>query len=297
MPSESVTAFAPDLIRVRAPNPSPMTYTGTNTYLIGRTDVVVIDPGPNLPEHLHAILEALPLGARITHILVTHAHSDHAGLCSALAEATGAPVLAAGPPEFGRSPLMQALAAKGGLGGGEGVETGFLPDKTLAHGDAVLLDNMQIDVLATPGHMANHLSFAWRDILFSGDLVMGWSTSLVSPPDGDMTSFMASLAMLQTRNERIYHPGHGEPVLAPQERVAELIAHRQSREAQITRALAEIGPATASDLAHAIYTDTPAALLPAAARNVLAHLIDLKQKSRVEHSEPFSENSFFTLKA
>ena len=151
----------------------------------------------------------------------------------------------------------------------------------------------RIEVLETPGHMANHLSFAWNGALFSGDLVMGWSTSLVSPPDGDMTAFMASVARLAKRSDRVYFPGHGDPVVEPQSRCRDLIAHRRGREAQILAALETLGEASARDLAEAIYTDVAPALLPAAARNVMAHLIDMHGKSSVTCREPITATARF----
>ncbi|WP_461426272.1 MBL fold metallo-hydrolase [Gymnodinialimonas sp.] len=277
----------PGLRRVTAPNPSPMTFTGTQTYILGEGDVVVIDPGPLSPPHMDAILAALHPGERITKILITHSHLDHSPLARPLAEATGAKVYAAGPSDWGRSAVMTGLG--GAVGGGEGVDTDFAPDEQIAEGD--IIDG--IEVLETPGHMANHLSFVWRDALFSGDLVMGWSTSLVSPPDGDMTAFFASLDKLQTRSDRLYYPGHGDPVADPQARCAELIAHRRTREAQILEALKTIGPATADTLARHIYTDVAPALLPAAARNVLAHLIDLTTRARIAPKGPLQADTLF----
>jgi len=281
MERSTVLQLEPGVRRVLAPNPSPMTYTGTNTYLIGSGEVVLIDPGPDLPAHAAAIRDALDPGERISTILVTHSHLDHSPLAATLSSETGAPVLAAGPSDWGQTPLMRVLAAKGGLGGGEGVDRLFQPDRQIRDGDT--LDGLwgRIDVLETPGHMANHLSFVWDGALFSGDLVMGWSTSLVSPPDGDMTAFMASLQRLATRQDRIYYPGHGDPVPDPQTRCRDLIAHRQGREAQVLATLESLGSATARDLAEAIYTDIDAKLIPAATRNVMAHLIDLHVRNRV----------------
>lgn len=269
------------LVRVTAPNPSPMTYTGTQTYLVGTAEVVVVDPGPNIPAHMDAILAALQPGARVAKILVTHSHLDHSPLARALADATGAPVLAAGPSDWGRSTVMQALADRGLIGGGEGVDVGFAPDVQIAEGDVMDGPWGRIEVLETPGHMANHLSFAWNGALFCGDLVMGWSTSLVSPPDGDMGAFMASTARLAARSDRIFYPGHGDSISAPQTRCTALITHRQTREAQILQALQATGPSRADALARQIYTDLAPALLPAATRNVLAHLIDLHANVRV----------------
>jgi len=280
MESESgALRLEPGLRRLTAPNPSPMTFRGTNTYLFGEGEVAVIDPGPDDPRHLAAILAALAPGEHVGAILVTHSHRDHSPLARPLAAATGAPVLAAGPSDWGRSAVMARLATTGGIGGGEGVEPSFVPDSQIREGARVEGGWGTIEVLETPGHMANHLSFAWQGALFTGDLVMGWSTSLVSPPDGDMGAFMASCRRLETRADRIYHPGHGDPVTAPQTRVAELIAHRLAREAQILAALDPATPATAADLARRIYTDLAPALLPAAERNVLAHLLDLASRN------------------
>jgi glyoxylase-like metal-dependent hydrolase (beta-lactamase superfamily II) len=156
---------------------------------------------------------------------------------------------------------MAALAAGGALGGGEGVDEGFAPDRQIAEGDTIGGGWGEIEVIATPGHMANHLSFAWRGALFSGDMVMGWSTSLVSPPDGDMTAFMASLGRLAARADRIYYPGHGDPVTDPQSRVAELIAHRGPARHRFAPRC-PVGTATAEALARAIYTDVAPALIP-----------------------------------
>ena len=287
--------LAPGLRRLLAPNPSPMTFRGTNTYLLGTGDLAVIDPGPLDEAHLAAILAACGAGQRISHVFVTHAHLDHSPLARPLSVATGAPVYGFGPATAGRSAVMTALAASGDLGGGEGVDAGFAPDERLEDGALVDGDGWRLEALHTPGHMANHLSFAWGDALFSGDLVMGWATSLVSPPDGDLTAFMASLRRLQARPWQVFHPGHGAPVADPAARLAELIAHRLSRETAILAELAD-GPATAPALAARIYTDTPAALLPAATRNVLAHLIDLKSQNRVTHEGALQTNVAFRLR-
>jgi len=294
MESESgVVRLEPGLRRLTAPNPSPMTFRGTNTYLVGEGEVAVIDPGPDDPRHLAAILSALAPDERVGAILVTHSHRDHSPLARPLAAASGAPVLAAGPSDWGRSAVMARLAAMGGIGGGEGVEPGFAPDATIREGAAVTGGWGSIAVLETPGHMANHLSFAWQDAVFTGDLVMGWSTSLVSPPDGDMGAFMASCRRLAARSDRVFHPGHGDPVAAPQARVRDMIAHREGREAQILSALDPARPATAADLARRIYTDLAPALLPAAERNVLAHLIDLSDRNLAHPISPLSTTAGF----
>lgn len=273
----TATLIEPGLRRITAPNPSPMTLHGTNTFLVGTTGLAVIDPGPAIDSHLQAILAAVAPGQRITHILVTHSHLDHSPLARPLSDATGAPVLAAGPSDWGRSPAMQTLAAAGGIGGGEGVDPDFMPDRRIGDGDALSGDDWRIDVLHTPGHMANHLSFAWNGALFSGDLVMGWSTSLISPPDGDLTAFRRSLRRLIPRADRCYYPAHGDRVDAPAARCQELLDHRAGRETQILSALAR-GPATPAELTARIYTDINPRLMPIAERNVLAHLIDLVER-------------------
>lgn len=275
--------LAPDLRRVLAPNPSPMTWQGTNTFLLGRGDVAVIDPGPALPAHLAAVLAALDPGERITHILVTHSHLDHSGLAPALARATGAPVLAYGPSDAGRSPAMAALAAQGALGGGEGVDAAFAPDIRLAHGATVAGESWQVTALWTPGHMGNHLCFETAGRILCGDHVMGWSSSFVSPPDGDMGAYMASLDLLAARGARVLHPAHGAPVTDPAARIADLARHRRAREAAILAELAR-GPADLARLTARIYTDTAPALHPAAARNVLSHLVDLVDRKQVTAS-------------
>lgn len=284
--------LAAGLRRVLAPNPSAMTGPGTNTYLLGERALAVIDPGPEDSAHLRAILAALKPGQHVSHILVTHAHRDHAPLARALAAETGAPVCAYGNARAGRSPAMQALADGGLMGGGEGVDHGFAPDVVLADGARIAGDGWTLTALWTPGHFGNHLSFAWEDAVFTGDLVMGWASSLVSPPDGDMTRFLASCARLRGRDARVLHPGHGGPVTHPAERLDWLIAHRRAREAAIMTALAD-GPADAATLAARLYTDTPRALLPAAARNVLAHLVDLGARGAVQPPTPLTANTRF----
>ncbi|MBI1172620.1 MBL fold metallo-hydrolase [bacterium] len=264
---------------VRADNPGAFTGTGTNTYILGEDEVVVVDPGPALPAHLQAITAALG-GRRLRAILVTHAHLDHSALAPLLAARTGAEVLAFGGALSGISPAMHALAAEG-LEGGEGSDTGFAPDTEIADGQILTLAGLRIEVIHTPGHMGSHVALALGDVLLSGDHVMGWSTSIVSPPEGDMGAYMRSLHKLSGRGWRRFLPGHGPAIEAPAARLAELIAHREAREAAVLAALTQTGPASAADLARRIYTTTPPGLLPAATRNVLAHLIDLQDRALV----------------
>ncbi|WP_233489343.1 MBL fold metallo-hydrolase [Rhodovulum sp. 12E13] len=285
----------PGLRLVRAPNPSPMTHTGTNTWIVGQGEVAVIDPGPDLPAHLAAIEAALGAGERIGHVLVTHAHRDHSPLARPLAARWGAPVLAAGGMAARRRPVMARLAAEAGIGGGEGVDAGFAPDVVLEDGAEIAGEDWRLDVIATPGHTADHLAFAWGEAVFTGDHVMGWASSLVSPPEGDVVPFMASCRRLAARPSRVFYPGHGEPVDDPAGRLAWLVAHREAREAAIVAALGEGGPATPGALAARIYTDTPPALLPAAERNVLAHLIALVEAGRATASPAVSSRAHYTL--
>ncbi len=271
--------IAPDLICVLAPNPSPMTYWGTNTYLLGRETLVVIDPGPDDRRHLQALERAIA-GRPVSHILVTHSHLDHSPLAAALASHTKAPVCAFGDSFAGRSKVMDTLAQDGLAGGGEGIDHHFAPDQILRDQEVLLGDWGQITAIHTPGHIGNHLCFAWRDVVFTGDHVMGWASSLVSPPDGDLTDFMASCRRLQIRKAERYYPAHGAPITDPKARLDWLIAHRNGREAQIIGALAQ-QDRTPAEITAMIYHDTAPELLAAAERNVFAHLVDLHQRGKV----------------
>lgn len=288
----------PGLRLVLAPNPSPMTFHGTNTFIVGKGAVAVIDPGPAHDGHLAAIMAALAPGERVSLILVSHSHRDHSPLAGPLSAETGAPVLAFGDASAGRSALMSALAENGALGGGEGIDTGFRPDATLADGDILEGDGWRLRAIHTPGHLGNHLCFAAElpagPAIFTGDHVMAWSTSLVSPPDGDMGAFMRSLDRLGHEPARRYYPAHGGPVEDPAPRLAELTRHRRARETQILEALKD-GSADAAALARRVYHGTPPALLPAAERNVLAHLIDLTERKLVATPEPLRTTSLFAL--
>ncbi|MDF1855564.1 MBL fold metallo-hydrolase [Pseudooceanicola sp.] len=285
--------LAPRVRRVLCGNSSAFTYRGTNTYLVGQgSGIAVIDPGPEDNHHLEAILAALAPGESVSHILITHAHRDHSPLANALKARTGAPVYAYGDALAGQSAVMQRLAAAGEIGGGEGADTDFSPDEIIADGGEVSGDGWRLRGHWTPGHFGNHLVFDMDGLVFSGDLVMGWSSSIVSPPDGDLTDFMASCARLRALEPQRLLPGHGAPIEAPQARIDWLIAHRKTREAAILEALQD-GPANAASLAARIYTDIPPQLLPAAARNVLAHLIDLMGKSAVAPESDLHQEAVF----
>lgn len=284
----------PLLRRIVAPNPSPMTYRGTNTYLLGDTEIAVIDPGPLEDAHLAAILDAILPHQRITHIIVTHAHLDHSPLARPLANRCGAPIYAYGNAAAGRSEVMQELARSGTIIGGEGIDHTFHPDHTLADGQEIQTTEWTLRALHTPGHIGNHLCLGWGAACFTADHVMGWASSLVSPPDGDLSDFMHSCAKLQQDQWNVFYPGHGAPVTAPNDRLTWLVQHRTRRESEILQALA-FGPATAAEIAARVYRDTPTALLGAATRNVLAHLIDLKSKSRARSVGELRENAAFEL--
>lgn len=278
---------------VLAPNPSPMTYLGTNTYLLGKTRIAVIDPGPDSEAHLNALLRAIG-SATVSHIIVTHNHLDHSPLAARLSEQVSAPVYAFGTHLEGRSAVMDLLAKQGLSGGGEGIDMAFMPDIILSDRQTIGTDEWTLTALHTPGHIGNHLSLIWDDAIFTGDHVMGWASSLVSPPDGDLTDFMLSCEKLQQIPARIYYAGHGAPINDPEARLTWLIAHRKSREAQILAALGD-QPATVQTLTRDIYTEIPMALLPAAERNVFAHLVDLHQRRHVAANPDLSQQAIFKL--
>lgn len=268
LPPGEVQEVAPEVRRILCGNPGPFTFRGTNTYLIGRGEVAVLDPGPEDAAHLQAILRATK-GERITAILVSHTHRDHSPGAAALAAATGAPTHGFGPH---LTPPEQ---------GGEGGDHGFRPAVTLPDGAAVEAGEWRLTALHTPGHCANHLCFALESgagagVLFSADHVMSWSTSVVSPPDGDMAAYMASLARLAARDDRLYLPGHGPPLPDPAPFVAALAAHRWEREQKVLEALRTARRATAAELVPPVYgPELDRRLVPAAARSLLAHLIKL----------------------
>ena len=267
----------PGIRRILAPNPSPMTQDGTNTYIVGQGRVAVIDPGPALKPHHDAILAALEPGESISHIFVTHSHIDHSPLSKPLSSSTGAAIHAFGDSYAGRSEFMESLARSGLTGGGEGIDHEFEPDERLADGTEIETGDWKLTALWTPGHFGNHLCFAFGDAVFTGDHVMGWASTMVSPPDGDLTAYMASTERLALRSDRVFYPGHGEPVTEPAARAEWLLKHRRSREAAILECLDQSGRSVV-ELTQAIYTDVPAGLIAAAQRNVFAHLIDLCQR-------------------
>lgn len=280
-----VEEIAPLVRRVAAANQTPYTFTGTNTYIVGEGTVAVIDPGPADEAHLERLVSALA-GRTVSHILVTHTHRDHSPLAGPLARETGAPVLA-----FGRhAPARPELAASGTEAGGD---TAFAPDAELGHGDTVSGPGWTLEALHTPGHTTNHLCFALQGTgaLFSGDHVMGWSTTMVAPPDGDMASYLASLAQLGARDDRIYWPGHGGAIEIPRRYVRALAQHRETREAAILTRLRG-GPADAATIAGEVYSGLAAELMRPAMLTTLAHLIHLVEQG---HASAEGALSFATV--
>ncbi|PID36628.1 MAG: MBL fold metallo-hydrolase [Rhodobacterales bacterium] len=271
--------LAPGFRRILAPNPSPLTYWGTNSFLVGEGDVTLVDPGPNDPVHLAALIAALAPGERIAQIVVTHAHTDHSPGARPLSETTGAPVLAFGDALTGRSETMQRLAAEGLAAGGEGLDLDFQPDVRLADGERFNAGGLELETLWTPGHSAAHICLASGDTILTGDHVFGWASTFISPPDGDLTAFMQSCEKLLARAPKCLLPAHGNPIDDPQARLTWLMDHRRAREAQLLAALAK--PGTARALTARVYTDIDPAMLPAAERNLFAHLIDLTTRGKV----------------
>ncbi|WP_404333883.1 MBL fold metallo-hydrolase [Sphingomonas sp. MMS12-HWE2-04] len=271
-PTGEALGVEPLVTRVLAPNPSPFTYTGTQTYLIGTHDLAVIDPGPDDPRHLDALIAAIA-GRPVAAILCTHTHRDHSPAAAPLKARTGAPII-------GCAPLTLDDA---GPRADAAFDTVYAPDRVLADGDSITGSDWTLTAIATPGHTSNHLAFALPEAnaLFTGDHVMGWSTTVVAPPDGDMASYLASLDKLMRRDDRIYYPAHGDPVTNPQRFVRGLIGHRKQREGQILRLLREEIGAVPAMVAR-MYVGLDPRLHGAASRSVLAHLLDLRARGLVQ---------------
>lgn len=287
-----IETVAPGLRRVLAPNPSAMTYWGTNTYIVGEGRVGIIDPGPNDTTHLSAILSALKPGETVEAIFVTHSHLDHSALARPLSKATGAPVFAFGDSQSGRSAFMNAFAAANLTQTRRGVHTNFSPDELFSDGETFSSNDWSIIAIWTPGHFGNHLCFSWDNALFTGDHIMGWASTMVAPPDGDLNAFMSSLDRLSKRKDRIYYPGHGSAIEAPTERIRWIRQHRNARTVEIIEFLKR-RPAKISELADFIYPDIPAAISPAAEATLLAHLIELTQKSIVSAQPIVNKEAIF----
>ena len=277
---------APMIRRIVARNPSPFTFKGTGTYVVGNGEVAVIDPGPDLAEHIQALLAGLA-GERVTHILITHTHRDHSPAARPLKDATGAPTYGFGPHAGGKrgDPAVE-----------EGGDWDFVPDVTLRDGDEVAGNGWRFEAVQTPGHTSNHLCFALPDsgVLFSGDHVMGWSTSVIAPPDGDMAAYLASLDKLLRRRDVVYWPTHGPAITEPQDHVSAFIAHRREREAGILDGL-RAGVGRIDAIVERLYVGLQPGLHRAAGRSVHAHLIDLVARGIVESDGPPTLDTYYRI--
>ena len=269
-PYAKLEQLEPSIARVLADNPSAFTYFGTQSYVIGERELAIVDPGPDLPEHLDALEQAIG-GRSVVAIMCTHTHRDHSPAARPLAERTGAPIVG-----------CAALAIETvGPRADASFDGDYAPDSVLANGDTLEVDGEAIVAVATPGHTSNHLCFAYRGALFSGDHVMGWSTTVVVPPDGDMAAYMRSLEKLRQRDDRVYYPAHGPAVTNPQQYVRHLIGHRMQREKQILRLVGE-RPRPIEDIVANAYPGLDPRLVTAAGGSVLAHLLDLQRRGLVE---------------
>jgi glyoxylase-like metal-dependent hydrolase (beta-lactamase superfamily II) len=272
LPTGVLMSLSPLVARVLAPNPSPFTYTGTQTYVVGADAVAIIDPGPDDPDHLGALTAAIA-GRPVVAILCTHTHRDHSPAARPLSERTGAPIIGCAPLTLDDDGPRADAA----------FDADYRPDRVLADGEQVSGPGWTLEAVATPGHTSNHLCFALLEetILFTGDHVMGWSTSVISPPDGDMSAYMRSMQRLLGRDDRIYYPAHGEPIENPQRLVRGMMGHRKQREGQILRFLERNGDSAIPDMVAEMYKGVDPRLYGAAGRSVLAHLIDLDGRGMV----------------
>jgi glyoxylase-like metal-dependent hydrolase (beta-lactamase superfamily II) len=269
-PYARLEQLEPGVARVLAHNPSAFTYYGTQTYLLGEDELAVVDPGPRLAEHVDALIAAIG-GRSVKAICCTHTHRDHSPAARPLAQATGAPIIGCAPLAL-ETVGPRADAAFDGE---------YAPDQVLADGESIDLDGKPLTAVATPGHTSNHLCFAFGDALFTGDHVMGWSTTVVVPPDGDMAAYMASLHKLRGRADRIFYPAHGPPVTNPAQYLRGLIGHRLQREKQILRLVGE-APREIPDIVAKAYPGLDPRLVTAAGGSVHAHLVDLEVRGLVD---------------
>jgi glyoxylase-like metal-dependent hydrolase (beta-lactamase superfamily II) len=278
---------SPLIRRVIANNPGPFTYVGTGTYIIGKGDVAVIDPGPDLPEHLDAILAATA-GETITHILITHHHSDHSPLAAPLKAKTGAIIYGcavAHPEAEDDGPRMEA-----------GHDANFQPDVSVCSGGEIAGPGWTFEAIPTPGHTSNHICYALKEenALFCGDHIMGWSTTVITPPDGNMTDYLASLALIRARNFEVLWPTHGPPIREVTPFIDAYVAHRQERVDQILNAL-KAGPAKIGELVPTLYADVDPKLWAPASRSMLAAMIHLVRQGQLATDSPPTADSTYRL--
>ncbi len=280
---------APGVRRVIANNPGPYTYTGSGTYIVGEGDVAVIDPGPDDDAHLEALLSELK-DERVSHILITHTHRDHCGLAMKFAAATGAPLYG-----FSAHPVKEKEHDAPALD--EGADYSYAPDERIGDGAVIEGPDWRIEAVHTPGHLSNHLCFALpqQKALFTGDHIMGWATTVVAPPDGDMNAYLGSLDTLLARDDAVYYPTHGAPIENPKRFVRAVKTHRLMRDAQIMEQLKK-GRTDIKSITAAMYSDVDKRLHGAAALNVLAHLIRLTKNGAVISDGAATMNARYALK-
>ena len=262
----------PGIRRIVAPNPSPYTLHGTGTYIIGSGEIAVVDPGPNIPSHIEAIMNETK-GEKITHILVTHTHADHSPAAKPLSNLTGAVVMGYGP--------------HGEKEGEEGADLNFTPDYIIQDNEVIKGANWELECIHTPGHTSNHICYSVKGAkaVLTGDHIMGWSTTLVSPPDGNMKDYFSSLEKMLLRDEEYYIPAHGEIIKKPKRFVKALIGHRKMREKQIRKYLHTKNISYIPDLVSKMYPTLDKRLIKAAGRSVLAHLLHMKELGYVKSSD------------
>ena len=280
-------SLTPLIRRVIAENPGPFTFHGTGTYIVGHGKVAVIDPGPDLRGHIEVLLKSLK-NETITHLIVTHTHRDHSPATKFIKDATGAKTYGFGPHGIGTPTMLNDEIE-------EGADYDFVPDVLIRNGDTINGSGWTLEAIHTPGHTSNHMCFSLLEeaALFSGDHVMGWSTTVVSPPDGDMAAYLNSLNIIVDRIEKTIWPTHGPPILNPTLFIHELIKHREEREDQILTCLKD-GTLNISSIVSRVYHDIDPVLYPAAGRSVLAHLIHMVDKNQVQCNEHPDINSNFS---
>ena len=292
--NSSAVELQDGLMRLTAPNPSPMTSTGTNTYILGRKELLIIDPGPNSEAHLRNIMEVIPKYTKVTHILITHSHLDHSGLAPKLSKILNAPTLAFGTALDGLSNDMKSVCKMGLTSEKFGIDTEFVPDHFLKDEEKITSREWEVVAHHTPGHLSNHICYQYLDKLFTGDHIMEWSTSVISPPEGDVSQFINSCEKIYNLHCEKFYPGHGIPVENPSERIAELIEHRKKREIEILNFLKN-RDATISQITKNIYFNIDQNLLSVASRNVKAHLVDLIIKKQVTVDDISSDTAMYSL--
>ena len=289
VPYGVIETIEPGIRRITANNPGPFTFRGTGTYILGHGNVAVIDPGPDLSEHVDALIEGLG-PERVSHILITHTHNDHSPAAKELKAKTAATTYGFGPHGSGKIKKEVQVEAGGDMD--------FIPDEVVKDGSVIEGDDWEVSCLHTPGHTSNHICFSWdsRKILFPGDQVMGWSTSIVSPPDGDMGDYMRSLEKMLLRDDELYYPAHGPEIKEPHKMVKYFVAHRKEREEKILTCL-QSGKKTVEEMVPEVYADVSKELYVAAARSLFATVIYLVEQEKIICADGATIKSHYQLSA